>query len=323
MKKATGSFAQINYLLRPGKQVERKLIIEALHRLKVLGYDLPSYRYVGFGSIYYADFILFHRYLYISDLLCVEKRKDIRDRMHFNRPFEFIQLHMGEVAEVFPSLDRGRPHLMWLDYDKPLNSSMLNDVESALTVLAPGSVLIITVTAQLSEVERAATDEQLADRSRRLVGEYTEDFGRFVPGGIKAGMLSRRRLPRFFVDILRAQISETLQTRRDRRLEFLQFVNYEYADGAQMVTLGGLIDEGSQLEKIRSSDFANGLYYSADLEPKAISLPQLTIREKLWLDQHLIELREAIDIPFELDNESVSNYIRYYRDYPEYHEALL
>ena len=41
------SFEKFNYLLRPSKQIERKMIIEALQRLAGLnaGYDLADYRY--------------------------------------------------------------------------------------------------------------------------------------------------------------------------------------------------------------------------------------------------------------------------------------
>lgn len=323
MTQSKGSFTQINYLLRPSKQVERKLIIEALHRLKVLGYDLPSYRYVGFGSIYYADFVLLHRYLYIDDLLCVERNRSIEKRMKFNCPYEFVDLHMGPVSEVFPSLERDRRHVIWLDYDVPLDASVLNDVESALTVLAPGSVLLITVTAQLGEIERAATQQQLEERSKRLVEQYSEMVGRFVPGGVKPNMLNRKRLPQFFADILRAQFTETLQARRDHRLELLQFANYEYADGAKMITFGGLLDEPSNVKRIMKSNFTNGLYYANQPEPTPISLPQLTIREKYWLDQNLDQLDGTAELPFELDEEAIRNYARYYRDYPVYHEALI
>ena len=60
------SFEKFNYLLRPSKQVERKLLIETMHHLAASGYPIYKYTYVGLGSIYYADFMLFHKYLYIN-----------------------------------------------------------------------------------------------------------------------------------------------------------------------------------------------------------------------------------------------------------------
>ena len=78
------SFEQINYLLRPSKQVERKLFVEMFLKLAQVGYDVPSYTYVGLGSVYFADFLLFNKYLYIDNMICVE-HADIPNRMKFNK----------------------------------------------------------------------------------------------------------------------------------------------------------------------------------------------------------------------------------------------
>ena len=55
------SFDKVNYSLRPAKQVERKVLVELLHQVSTAmpGYDVRNYTYVGFGSVYYTDFILF------------------------------------------------------------------------------------------------------------------------------------------------------------------------------------------------------------------------------------------------------------------------
>ena len=74
------SYEKFNYLLRPSKQVERKLFIETLHRLRDADYPICSYTYVGLGSIFYADFILFHKYLYIDRMICAE-RDEVERRM--------------------------------------------------------------------------------------------------------------------------------------------------------------------------------------------------------------------------------------------------
>src|SRR5208337_456544 len=89
------SFEKFNYLLRPCKQVERKLFIEALHRMSMFShrYPIKDYTYIGLGSVYYADFILFHKYLYVDSMICAEA-SDIPKRMDFNKPFDFVILKM-------------------------------------------------------------------------------------------------------------------------------------------------------------------------------------------------------------------------------------
>jgi hypothetical protein len=72
-KRGRTSFEKFNYLLRPSKQVERKIFLEVLNRLRDTGLGLSGFTYFGLGSVYYADFILFHKYLYINDMICVER----------------------------------------------------------------------------------------------------------------------------------------------------------------------------------------------------------------------------------------------------------
>ena len=83
MRRHQHSFEKFHYLLRPSKQVERKLLIETCHRLARANYRVSEYTYIGLGSVYFVDFVLLHRYLYIDDMICVE-REAIPKRMKFN-----------------------------------------------------------------------------------------------------------------------------------------------------------------------------------------------------------------------------------------------
>ena len=84
MAQPTDSFKQFNYSLRPSKQVERKIMIEVLLRLSKAGYTISDYRYLGFGSPYYVDFVMFHKYLFMKDMVCVEWG-EVPKRMKFNK----------------------------------------------------------------------------------------------------------------------------------------------------------------------------------------------------------------------------------------------
>src|SRR4051812_40176503 len=97
---APASYERVNYLLRPSKQVERKLFVETLHRLCTAGYQIANYTYLGMGSVYFADFLLFHKYLYIDRMVCAERTAP--RRMRFNLPFKFVQLRLDSVDKVVP-----------------------------------------------------------------------------------------------------------------------------------------------------------------------------------------------------------------------------
>ena len=73
--KPSPSFEKVNYLLRLKKQIERKIIIEAFQSISPI-IDISEYRYFGLGSIYFADFILFHKYLNIKKMTSTEYNED-------------------------------------------------------------------------------------------------------------------------------------------------------------------------------------------------------------------------------------------------------
>jgi len=54
----TSSSYRVQYDLRPAKQVERRMIIDALQRLSTAGFPITDYQYTGFGAIYFVDFIV-------------------------------------------------------------------------------------------------------------------------------------------------------------------------------------------------------------------------------------------------------------------------
>lgn len=72
MAQPSNSFKQFHYGLRPSKQIERKIMIEVFLRLSKEGYNISDYTYLGFGSVYYVDFVMFHKYLFMEEMICVE-----------------------------------------------------------------------------------------------------------------------------------------------------------------------------------------------------------------------------------------------------------
>jgi hypothetical protein len=137
------SYERINYSLRPAKNVERKLMCEAFRRLSRFG-KLDSYRYVGFGSAFFADFLLVHRTLGISDMISIEKDIDNGSRFEFNKPFACVKLEFGLSTGILPLLDWEPRSIVWLDYDGILNQGVLEDVAFLAAKCCSGSVVIFS-----------------------------------------------------------------------------------------------------------------------------------------------------------------------------------
>lgn len=65
----TGS---VGYSLRPAKHVERRILCDAFRRRSKFA-SVESYQYVGFGSVWFSDFSLFHRQLGIGKMISIER----------------------------------------------------------------------------------------------------------------------------------------------------------------------------------------------------------------------------------------------------------
>jgi hypothetical protein len=159
MSAATESYLKVAYDLRPAKQIERRMFIDALQRLALAGFDIGDYQYTGFGSIFFVDFILFHKLLGLGRLLSVEHSLKIEKRVKFNRPFKQIEISMNSITDVIPTLSPDRKHLLWLDYDDVLQKSHIADLVLAGTYLSPGSILLVTIDAEPPGAEEDGPQE--------------------------------------------------------------------------------------------------------------------------------------------------------------------
>jgi hypothetical protein len=333
MSRETESYEKFNYAIRPSKQVERKLLIEALHYIgHNLDYSIKDYRYLGFGSVYFTDFILLHKYLYLKDMLCIEG-SDVPRRMAFNKPYKFIKVKMGRLSDVLPGLKFTRPHIVWLDYDYGLDygpsqesSSILDDVQAVVGKLKAGSIFIVTAESEpkLSDrIENARLSED--DRENQLVDLLKKTCGDISDSKICRALITKKGLPPFIAKTLRNQIKDAALRVNPKGLRFYQLFNFLYADGAQMVTVGGIIDDAMQETALIKSGIYNMDFIQPDESPIRISVPPLTIREKEAIDAQIDKKTTAksLRLKAEIKQELLENYLKYYKHYPTYHEAVL
>jgi len=229
---------------------------------------------------------------------------------------------MSRVSDVLPTLKRGQKYIVWLDYDYGLNDEILRDTASCLYILAPGSILIVTVEAEARLADDEDSEELSGDeRTKKLLGRLQEEVGRYVGGRVKKRILTPNAFPGFLADVLRGQFA--LEMRERPGMKFLQLFNFRYADGTQMLTLGGIVANDTVERAVERSGVWDLDFVERGATPRTISVPPLTIREKQWLDSNLKRLRGAEDLKFELDETLLENFRRYYRHYPTYYETLI
>ena len=310
------SFEKVNYALRPAKAVERKMLCESFRRLSPIA-RVDTYRYVGFGSTYFSDFSLIHRALGITDLVSIERATDKKERFELNRPYRSIKLMFGESTELLPELDWRARMIMWLDYDGKLNADVLADVATFCRSCTPGSLLVVSVNAH----PETCTDDQRLSNLKQRVGsnKVPHDVDPKRLAGWDLAALSRR--------IIASEITETLLDRNGGRppnagLRYKQLFNFNYRDGARMLTTGGLVYDVGQESLVRYCSFGQLDFVRDGQEAYEIVVPNLTFREMRHIDAQLPPSPgHTVDAPVE--PEDLDAYKAIYRYFPRFVEADL
>ncbi|MFA5862959.1 MAG: O-methyltransferase [Candidatus Thermoplasmatota archaeon] len=315
------SYEKFDYTLRPAKSVERRLIAETVRKLSVLG-DVSLYRYIGFGSVAFADFVLFHKALGIDDMISVEREEGDLPRFEFNKPFQGIVIEPGRSDNVLPRLDWRQKTFLWLDYEGPIDDAALADVDLFVTEAAVGSVAFVSANAQAiltDEMKKTHKSERALERMSELV------TGGRLPTELKPDDLHGTKLTTLFRQLIRDQIGRALSARNAgasaaTRVFAKEVFDVEYRDGARMMTFGFLIHRADQRALVAGSGLDNldWVPKSALDPPFSIELPLLTVRERRHLEGQFPYVKlDEVD-PDWLRELGAEQYRRFYRHYPNY-----
>jgi hypothetical protein len=289
------------------------MLIDALHKLSLAGFQISDYQYTGFGSIYFVDFILFHKLLGIHRMLSVEYSTSIKKRIHFNRPYKCVDIAIKPIADVIPTLSPDLKHILWLDYDSLLWRGHLEDIRLATTYLSSGSILLVTVDVQPPE----------GDGPSAWRDYFVAEAGHYVGPRTEIADYARSELVKVNVEILTRAIRSGLAGRDD--LDYHPLFSFLYADGHQMLTLGGMLGSAGDLRQIDLSQLAEQKYVKRkpDDKPFEINVPRVTRKERLHLDFEMPCDDAWKPREFEMSPEAITAYREIYRFFPAYAELLL
>jgi hypothetical protein len=244
--------------------------------------------------------------------------------MRFNKPYKFIKLRLGALSKQIPSINPNEKLLVWLDYDRALDLEMLQDLRDISRRLAPKSLLVVTADARPKLPKDEFDLEQLSAEQRENVIQttYAQWFRQYTASGIPEDVSSRSHVAPLFYDVITERIKQTLN-RRGEGLRFIQLFNYFYRDGAPMLTVGGMIGTDEDEQALRAAGVRQHRFARSGPDYLEISVPPLTVREKHWLDHRLDKKLKAAKLDFELDEDLLQNYLKFYKEYPTYMETLL
>lgn len=285
----TASFKRIDYSLRPAKHAERRMLCDVFRRLKPFG-RVEDYVYVGFGSIWFADFTLMHRSLGIKDMISIEQETSAQARIDDNKPFR-IPVDYRESKHALPDLDWSKRQFLWLDYDDPLSMDVLLDLRTVVNRACSGTVLTISVQCQKAP-QYAAAEQDKMPGAPTAIDRFTTTFGRerIPPGtsdrnliGWPFGALSRA--------ILLQEIDATLAVRNSAHtnVEMCRqlICEIEYEDGAKMATISVIFYSPQDKPLVDQCHFDGLDFLPNPFAPVRIAIPKLTGREFKKLESQL------------------------------------
>jgi hypothetical protein len=327
ISKRPPSFEKVNYLLRPRKQIERKIIIEILQELKPHFNDFREYEYIGMGSIYYYDFILFHKYLNLDNFISIDD-KITRNRFEFNKPYDFISFENQKSTEFLKSHEWKKNTLIWLDYDLPI-LEVIEDFGILANSCKNNDILIFTIDAQTD-----IPDEQKSLIFSKLSAYISPQYKN-----------NKYFTPLLFPTLLENIISNYFKERLlYEKLNLKKILSFTYSDRAKMYTFGGLITDREDIPALTNR------FVRKNTEILEIDIPIITYKEKYYLDSiikllksKLQFIREELDkgkieensdhekifimkqlkLTIELSYKDLKGYVDYYKYYPQYYEGII
>lgn len=311
---------KINYSLRPAKNVERKIMCEFFRTAKK-EYNISDYRYIGFGSFYFEDFILMHKEFGIDKMISIEKDIVNNERFEFNKPFSCIDIKPGESSNVLNTKidwDSLTKDIIWLDYDSALTESKLLDFETCIKKSVSGSFIIISFNSSLDD---EAENGKLGD----LINNCTKER---VPSNISGKNLDDFESHKVFKKIIDNALEKSLFDKNANYIEECdkytakQIMYFKYKDAAPMLTIGYILIKNSQMLKYKNCKFDNIEFYSGNDDPCKIDVPNFTYKELQKINSFLpnCSIDEIFtEMPF-IAKRDIEKYKKIYRYFPKYRE---
>lgn len=283
----SASFRRIDYSLRPAKHAERRMLCDLFRRLRPFG-RVEDYVYVGFGSVWFSDFALFHRALGIKNMLSIEQATSAKDRIEANKPFK-IPVIYDNSTKALPRLEWSKNQFIWLDYDDPISVNMMLDARTVAMRAGSGTVVAISVQcSQAPQVAQAQADGNVPTAVER----FSEIFGRDrTPPDLKEVQLLGWGFGKLSLGMFKREIESALGVRNltpdAPKMKFRSICEIEYEDGAKMATIVGLFYKDSDSQLVDQCHFDTLDFLAEKKQPIRITVPKLTPREFRKLEAQL------------------------------------
>lgn len=298
----------IDYRIRTAKYIERRMFLDLFTKLNAFD-NIENYRYIGFGSIYFTDFILFHKYLNITDMVSIEKKAIQKERYLFNKPYSFIKVLFGECQDKLEeAFGNEKRRIVWLDFDSFFDiKSVLDSINEVISLSGSGEMLLFSF-----NVDRTMKDEE--------INKFKQVLSGYLSIELKDVDFQKANLPKTFKNIIDIYIQKKLSDENlfrddEKKISYKQLIFTKYKDSIDMLSIGGVFVSKEEECKFKDANFAELDFICDNTQMREIKIPILTTKEIQLIENEVVSFSD--DLKNILKNE-VDKYKKVYRYYPHY-----
>lgn len=312
------SFDVVNYSVRPNKSVQRAIVFGCIQRLlTVIGSG--NSLFVGLGSIWFADFQIAHKRLNIRDLISFEQSDIGAARAVFNKPFSAVEVRHGTTNALLPDLladPRFADYtwVVWLDYDGRIDEEVLYDLRILVESVPRDSIVVTTFN---SDFRRYGRNKARPTTLHTLFDSVLDD----KPTQEEC---NEENFAETLSDLVGNYMQSTAVSAGRKEVFRLGF-DLRYVDSTPMSTVGGICVStgvrGAVDQEIGSADWEGVM-------PQPINIPPLTFKEAAALQSILpsattLKREDVQKLGFDLPEEKIRAFERFYRYYPAFAEVVV
>lgn len=320
---------QIPYHLRTNKNVERALFVDLIRRLSPhMPQPAAEYQYVGMGGPLLEDFSAIQSVFGCRKMISLEIDRHVLARQRFNLPHCRIELRkQGTEKFVENYVTTAAPMLAWFDHTKPNWKIQIHEACELIQKLPDFSIFKISLASHPSIWNpKGEKDKVLPARLARL----KENFASFEP--FEESDVTNENFHKTLFRIFKLAVAKTIPDSPARVCRPL--ASYSYNDGTRMITITVTVGPASGIDKMKKNSGLEDWPY-ANLSwdgPMDISIPELSIRERLSVEQLLpdatrMQLHSQLGVRFDeslaVSREMLWRYVKFARHVPHFGKITL
>jgi hypothetical protein len=329
------SGGNVPYHLRPNKFVERQLGLDLLDKLERWR-SLERYVYVSMGGAFLEDLKQVHSRSGLARLYSFEGDPIVYARQMFNRPLGVIKClrqtsedfvtNFGEFSAKFAKAS----FFIWLDYTRPRErASQLSELRTLLSNLNSNDVVKITLNANLETLGIPTSGRPPKEFQPEMLEAVRTQLGEYFPSdsGVDHTHMTSSKFARILSRAV--GIAAVKGVQGSQQLTAVPLAIFRYNDGHHpMLTVTVLLLDCAAEVKFAKSALAKWQFMATAWDAiTEIVVPDLSIKERLFIDEHLFTSTEDeihAKLPFKFaDDEAESleilkDYVTHYNRYPHF-----